>query len=110
MAEIYGSDPEKIRVYIGPGISKCCFETGPEVIDAFRSEWEFADNYATPKGEKYYIDLKGINHQELLKVGILPQNISVSEHCTCCEPEMFASYRREGGTYMRMGAGICLTD
>ena len=40
--------------------------------------------------------------------GVPEENIEVSEHCTCCEPEMFASYRREGGTYMRMGAGLCL--
>lgn len=110
MAKEYGSDPAQIRVHIGPGISKCCFETGPEVIEAFREKWAFADEYAEPAGEKYYIDLKGINTAELLEVGIKDQNITVSRHCTCCEPEMFASYRREGGTYMRMGAGICLSE
>lgn len=110
MAKVYGSNPEKIRVCIGPGISKCCFETGAEVIEAFRKEWDFADDYAEPKGEKYYIDLKGINCRELLQAGVQSENISISEHCTCCEPELFASYRREGGTYMRMGAGICLID
>lgn len=110
MKETYGSAPENIKVYIGPGISKCCFETGPEVIEAFRKEWEFADDYAEPKGEKYYIDLKGINCRELQQAGVRSENISVSGHCTCCEPETFASYRREGGTYMRMGAGICLMD
>lgn len=121
MEETYGSDPAGIMVYIGPGISKCCFETGPEVIEAFRKEWKFADEYAEPVGarhqcgcgqsaesDKYYIDLKGINEEELLRAGVLKDNITISSHCTCCEPETFASYRREGGTYMRMGAGICL--
>ena len=127
MQETYGSDPAEILAYIGPGISKCCFETGPEVIEAFRSQWDFADKYAEAESviprwkelagipadvdpEKFYIDLKGINTEELLMAGLKKENISVSSHCTCCEPKTFASYRREGGTYMRMGAGICLVD
>lgn len=133
MQETYGSDPAKIKAAIGPGISQCCFETGPEVIEAFRVHWNFADKYAETAEQhftrvnaiagghvqgngqlresaagKYYIDLKGINFEELLQAGLKQENIEVSSHCTHCEPETFASYRREGGTYMRMGAGICL--
>lgn len=137
MQETYGSDPAKMKAAIGPGISLCCFETGPEVIEAFSAHWDFAEKYAetaeqhfskadtadygkcTPGAEdagkvpesaagKYYIDLKGINTEELLQAGLKFENIEVSGHCTHCEPETFASYRREGGTYMRMGAGICL--
>ena len=108
MQKTYGSDPSKMKAAIGPGISLCCFETGPEVIEAFRAEWDFADKYAEPANDKYFIDLKGINVEELLQAGLLRDNIEISSHCTCCEPETFASYRREGGTYMRMGAGICL--
>ena len=119
MQETYGSDPAKLKAYIGPGISQCCFETGPEVLEAFRGEWDFADEYSESAEEhaakgrpanegKCYIDIKGINVRELLEAGLLPENIEVSGHCTCCEPDTFASYRREGGTYMRMGAGICL--
>ena len=121
MQETYGSDPAKIKAAIGPGISMCCFETGPEVIEAFREEWDFADFYAETAEDhfgddeipesadgKYYIDLKGINTEELLEAGLQLENIEISRHCTHCEPDTFASYRREGGTYMRMGAGICL--
>lgn len=115
MQKTYGSDPAKMKAAIGPGISLCCFETGPEVIEAFRAEWDFADRFAQPaekrpggRAGKYYIDLKGINKEELLQAGLLNENIEISSHCTHCEPDTFASYRREGGTYMRMGAGICL--
>lgn len=124
MQETYGSDPAKMKAAIGPGISLCCFETGPEVIAAFRAHWDFADKYAETAEQhfgnagasteaessagKYYIDLKGINTEELLQAGLKLENIEISQHCTHCEPETFASYRREGGTYMRMGAGICL--
>ena len=121
MQETYGSEPSKMKAAIGPGISMCCFETGPEVIEAFREHWDFADLYAETSEEhfgdeqvpdsaegKYYIDLKGINTEGLLEAGLELENIEISQHCTHCEPETFASYRREGGTYMRMGAGICL--
>ncbi len=115
MQKTYGSDPAKMKAAIGPGISLCCFETGPEVIEAFRAYWDFVDKYAEPAENrpggvqgKYYIDLKGINTEELLQAGLKMENVEISDHCTHCEPETFASYRREGGTYMRMGAGICL--
>ena len=118
MNKDFGSNPENIVAFIGPGISKCCFETGEEVykafeegtysFDIFEEKWDFIDEFAEKKGDKYYIDLKGINKKMLLDIGIPEENIEVSEHCTCCEPEMFNSYRREGGTYMRMGAGIYL--
>lgn len=98
----YGCDPENIQVYIGPGISRCCFETGEDVYE------KFGDEFSDKKGDKYYIDLKGINKQQLTDIGIPEINIEVSGHCTCCEAETFCSYRREGGTYMRMGAGLCL--
>jgi YfiH family protein len=108
MADVFSCRPEDIRAFIGPGISRCCFETGPEVIQAFREAFDFADEFAEPKGEKYNIDLKGINKRQLLREGLEEGHIAVSAHCTCCEPELFCSYRREGGTYKRMGAGLCL--
>ncbi|MCB6993061.1 peptidoglycan editing factor PgeF [bacterium 210820-DFI.6.37] len=108
MMENYGSKAGDIYAYIGPGISKCCFETGPEVYEEFRTAWDFTSGMAKKQGEKYYIDLKGINQRQLKDAGLWPDKIGVSGHCTCCEPELFCSYRREGGTYLRMGAGLCL--
>lgn len=121
----FGSRSEDIFVYIGPGISKCCFETGVEVYCAFQEAWPFVDEMADrasgetpgsmpgqtpgkPHSEKYYIDLKAINKRQLENMGIKPEHIEVSHHCTYCEPALFCSYRREGGTYQRMGAGLCL--
>ena len=46
MADVYGSRAENVYVYIGPGISKCCFETGAEVYEIFSSEFDFAGEYA----------------------------------------------------------------
>lgn len=116
MSEKFGCRRENIFAYIGPGISKCCFETGPEVYEEFGAKWSFIHEFAkaaapgmqTEAGGKYYIDLKGINRRQLEETGLVPEHIEASHHCTCCEPELFCSYRREGGTYKRMGAGLCM--
>ena len=115
MEEEYGCDPEDLQAYIGPGISQCCFEAGMEVAEAFAENWTFAEDYITrTPGDiangKCHIDIKGINQEQLELMGIPTEQIRVSEHCTCCETELFCSYRREGGTYMRMGGGLCMTE
>ncbi len=113
MTAVFGCEKSDIHVYIGPGISKCCFEIGKEVYDIFSKKSffteELADKKVNDSGEtKYYIDLKGVNRRQLENIGIKPENIQQSSHCTCCEPRLFCSYRREGGTDKRMGAGLCM--
>lgn len=115
MEEEYGCVPEDLQIYIGPGISQCCFEAGMEVAEAFAENWTFAENYITRTPEdmvngRCHIDIKGINQEQLELMGIPTDQIRVSEHCTCCEPQLFCSYRREGGTYMRMGGGLCMKE
>ena len=115
MEEEYGCVPEDLQIYIGPGISQCCFEAGMEVAEAFAESWTFAEDYITRTPEdmvngKCHIDIKGINQEQLELMGIPTDQIRVSEHCTCCEPQLFCSYRREGGTYMRMGGGLCMKE
>ncbi|MCI7145326.1 MAG: peptidoglycan editing factor PgeF [Clostridiales bacterium] len=102
MVSLYGISPENLRVHIGPSISRCCFEVGDEVIRAFNLEWGYSFT------ENNMMDLKAIIRRQLEDAGVPSVNISDDGHCTYCEPEMFCSYRREGGTYMRMGAGICI--
>ena len=115
MEDEYGCDPENLQAYIGPGISQCCFEVGMEVAEDFAENWTFAEDYImrTPgdvANGKCHIDIKGINQEQLELMGIPTEQIRVSEHCTCCEPQLFCSYRREGGTYMRMGGGLCMKE
>ena len=115
MEDEYECDPEDLQAYIGPGISQCCFEVGMEVAETFAENWTFAEDYITrTQGDitngKCHIDIKGINQEQLELMGIPTEQIKVSEHCTCCETELFCSYRREGGTYMRMGGGLCMKE
>ena len=58
-------------------------------------------------GEKYYIDLKAYNRRMMEEAGVPAENITASEHCTCCEPELFASHRYDR-SLLRMGGGIII--
>ena len=114
MRDEFGAKADSTMLYIGPGISKCCFEVGGEVAAEFLEKW--GSTFAEPKSNadtldadsKYMLDLKAAVKAQAIGAGIPEDNIGISSHCTCCEPELFCSYRREGGTYMRMGAGIRL--
>ncbi|MGX8773945.1 MAG: peptidoglycan editing factor PgeF [Bacillota bacterium] len=114
MRDDFGAKAESTKLYIGPGISRCCFEVGGEVAAEFLEKWgsTFAepvtDSDSLDADSKYMLDLKAAVRAQATGTGIQEDNIGVSSHCTCCEPELFCSYRREGGTYMRMGAGIRL--
>lgn len=103
MVSIYGCNPANIFVHIGPGISKCCFEVDEPCFREFKNP-----EYTTQNG-KYYIDLKAYNKKMMIGAGVLEEHISVSEHCTCCEPELFASHRYDGSK-LRMGGGIIINE
>jgi len=103
----YKSKPEDIIVYISPGISQCCFETGEEVYAQFISKYEYAKKYIeNSMTNKYHIDLKAIGVEQLKQCGIL--NIEVSDKCTYCEKDLFYSHRRDKGITGRMGAFLKL--
>ncbi len=94
-AKAYGSDPEDLRAYIGPGIGACCFEVGPDVADRFSDRYPWAEDYIySHPGARPHVDLKGINAELLAMEGV--GDIRVSGHCTCCEEDLFWSWRRCG--------------
>lgn len=100
-------DCRNIRGYIGPGISKCCFETDADVPEAMREAFNWADEYISEgrAAGKFYVDLKGVNKRQLEEAGV--RNIEVSDICTCCN-ENFCSHRRNPAVNLRMASGICL--
>lgn len=100
-------DCRNIRGYIGPGISKCCFETDTDVPQAMREAFKWANEYISEgrAAGKFYVDLKGVNKRQLEEAGV--RNIEVSDICTCCN-ENFCSHRRNPAVNLRMASGICL--
>ena len=95
MTEHFGVRPENIRAAIGPNIGVCCFETHEDVPNAVRAVLgEEAEGFIVPSGEKFRVDLKGVNAALLRRCGV--KDIEISCDCTACHPDRFWSHRRVG--------------
>ena len=46
---------------------------------------------------KSFVDLKGINRALLIRAGLCPENIFVSDECTVCRCDKYWSHRATGG-------------
>lgn len=98
MARGLGCRPADIRAAIGPCISLCCFETGSDVRDAVVSLLGAdAGPYLVPSGEKYRVDLKGVNSLLLERAGLDRRHIDISPDCTSCLCEKYWSHRVTNG-------------
>ena len=107
MKEEFGCCPENIRAAIGPCIGQCCFETHNDVPDAMLAAYgAAAQNCICPVGEKFRVDLKGLNALSLREVGV--SQIDIAKECTACEPQRFWSHRRVGGERGSLAAVIML--
>lgn len=111
MVKDYGCRPDHILAAIGPAISKCCFETHADVPD------EMITCLGAPivsfieelPGGKFRVDLKGIIQNTLLRSGLDPAHIAVSDHCTTCRTDLYWSHRLLGNQRGSMAAMIQLT-
>jgi len=111
MCNDYGCRREDILVGIGPSIGKCCFEVDTPVYEIF-AKMEEADPgcFAVKGNGKYHVDLWEINRRVLIKSGILPENITVTDLCTRCHPDIFWSHRAAGNKRGSLAAFISLVD
>ena len=86
----YTSLPQDLIVYIGPSICQKNYEVGKEVAE------KFEEKYLLPKGEKYLLDVSGVNYDILLNFQIPKENIQLSSFCTYEMKYLLHSYRRDG--------------
>ncbi len=86
-----GANIKDIKCAISPGICGKCYEVGLDVIKNF-------NNYPTaikPKNNgKWLFDNKEANLIQLQSIGVLKENIEVSNFCTYCNNDNFFSYRK----------------
>ena len=92
MVAAFGCNRADIRAAIGPNIGVCCFETHNDVPDAMIAALgDEAKPYIIRSGEKFRVDLKGINAHYLRRAGV--ENIEIAKECTVCESHRFWSHR-----------------
>ncbi|MDD5939094.1 MAG: peptidoglycan editing factor PgeF [Clostridiales bacterium] len=110
MENHYGCAPADIRAAIGPGISRCCFETGEDVPNAMTAALGAAalPFISSDSNGKFHVDLKGLNALRLERRGVLAGHIDSSPDCTFCRPEKYWSHRYTRGERGSQAALICL--
>ena len=84
---------------VGPGIGGCCYEVGPEVLEAF------ADLDGVANGRM--LDLRAVIARKLAASGVT--RVQHVDHCTSCRPDLYFSHRRDRGVTGRQ-AGLAVLD
>jgi polyphenol oxidase len=93
---------------IGPGIGPCCYEVGPEVLNAFAALGEgitAAEGSESRAGgdisARRRLDLVAVARRLLSAAGV--ERVEMAGLCTSCESELFFSHRRDEGRTGRQG-------
>ncbi|MEO0275951.1 MAG: polyphenol oxidase family protein [candidate division WOR-3 bacterium] len=81
-------DFKNIKVFLGPGIKKCCYEIKEDVANFFKDFLEKRDG-------KIYLDLEKFIINNFLKEGIKKEKIFVLQYCTSCRNDIFYSNRKK---------------
>ena len=110
MGELYGTKPEDIVACIGPSICQKCYEISEEVAVQFKEA--FPDNIKEiliDKGNgKYQLDLWECNRNNFKEAGVLPENIKVTDICTCHNTDVLFSHRGHNGKRGNLGAFLSI--
>ena len=91
-----GVEPGELVAALGPAILPCCYEVGPEVLEAVGIA-------ARGPGR---LDLHACNRRQLREAGVPEGSIHAAPWCTRCRSDLFFSFRREGGAAGRLMAVI----
>ena len=113
MQTAYGTNPSDLICAIGPCICQNCYEISEDVALHFKAAFRgyeaeiLRDDGINPKGEhKYHLDLWAANRLVLLKAGVPAAQISTTDICTNCNPELLFSHRYTKG--LRGNNGVFL--
>ena len=94
-----GAKPECIRAALGPSIGRCCFETDEDVPLAIERYLggETEGLFTRRADGKYLVDLRAANARRLRQLGLVEENIDISEECTVCSHDKYWSHRYTKG-------------
>ena len=138
MRRAFDSDPADLVAAIGPSIRACCYEVGPEVVDAFRGRFRASEDFfqartadenarvpalrslqslsTRPPGRgpedaaSVRLDLIAVARSQLQTAGLRASAIHVAPFCTACRTDLFYSFRKEGSRAGRMMAVIGIRE
>ncbi|MBQ2936961.1 MAG: peptidoglycan editing factor PgeF [Lachnospiraceae bacterium] len=100
MKDAFGTKPEAVKAAIGPSICQDCYEVSEDVAVQFKELFANCSKEILIPGKekgKYQLNLWEANRRILIQEGILPENLSVTDICTCCNPHYLFSHRASNG-------------
>lgn len=114
MQKLYGTDPTQIRAAIGPSICQDCYEVSEDVIEQFKQAYEkaeWSDLFMNGKEPgKYQLNLWEACRCNMIRAGILPEHIEVTDVCTCCNPQILFSHRASMGKRGNLAAFLGIKE
>ncbi len=87
---ILGSDPTDLIVVLGPSIRNCCYKVGLDCRVQFQDQGHDVDRIFLGGN----LDLIEANLAQAEAAGV--GQVLDSGMCTCCNPDLFYSHRRDG--------------
>ena len=112
MKREFGSKPEELYCAIGPSICQDCYEISRDVAEEFMKAFpEHVNDILLQKSEeKFQLDLWKANEIVMLKAGILPEHLAVTNICTCCNPTELFSHRASKGKRGNLAAFLMIKE
>jgi YfiH family protein len=112
MAKRFATRPQDLTAAVGPSIGACCYEVGPELVDAFLAaghDRASVDAWFTvmrlPEGrDSLRLDLWRASVDQLRAAGLPPSGIHTCGLCTQTHADVFDSYREYGTNAGRIAA------
>ncbi len=111
MKREFGTEAKDVTAAIGPSICGKCYEVDSDVAEQFAAAFEgeaLTDILVKKENGKYLLDLWKANFYVLTQAGVSKQKISVTDICTCCNPEYLFSHRASKGKRGNLGAFLSL--
>ena len=105
MIKKFNIRPNDLIAVIGPNNGVCCYEVGPDVVEAVGDSEMFEQRSGWVKP---HLNQALANRRQLIDAGIPESQIGTCNLCTQCRGDLFFSYRREGSRTGRLLAVIGL--
>lgn len=102
MQDHFGTQPTHCFAYIGTCIDECSYEVDADVADHFPDAFKRYDAQLN----KFFVDLKNGNKDQLIEFGIPTTQIEISPYSTVLHNDQYFSHRKEKGQTGRMMAVI----
>lgn len=113
MQKEYGCRPENLTAAIGPSICQNCYEVSQDVIEQFQTAFDrklWPELFYRKENGKYQLNLWRANELAFLEAGLKPEQVAVTDVCTCCNPELLFSHRASHGKRGNLGAFLMLKE